>query len=446
MAFTPAPGKDIWRTTFANVIANNIDTQFWDLKQTGSGQTVNQTGGNLVVTTGTTVNSETIIRSKASFQTYTYLMSYGMLLSQRIVNQSFYFELVDVLGDNLAYSITNATTVVVTFPTTNPFTSANVGQGVHIGAITGAAGVPMRATIASVSGLTVTFTVAGWPATGTGTCSLFGWNYQQVLYDGATATSTKYDAARKGWASGATTATINTTASPGHVAQIFQEETVSLFTDALPTSATAFQFTQRASRLQNIPNADQPLFFQIRVLNGTVAPASTTTLTVNFAAVEALSVTPVVIENASQLGAGAALPVQVIGGNLGTQAVSGSLTSAGTVTNTPATPTAYSLTTAATTNAAVVKASAGTLYGFVVSNATATATNVKLFNLAVAPTVGTSVPVITIPVPAGATVVHEYGAAGLRFGTGIAICATAAVAATDTAVTVAGVQIFGAYI
>lgn len=445
MAFTPAPGKDIWRTTFANTIANDIDTQFWTRVQTGAGQTVNQTGGNLVVTTGTTVNSETIIRSKASFQTYTYLMSYGLILSQRIANQNFFIELVDVIGDALAYTITNATTVVVTIPS-NPFTSANVGQGMYLGAITGAAGVPMRATIASVAGNAVTYTVAGWPATGTGTLSVYGHSYQQVLYDGTTATSTKYDAARKGWASGATTATINTTASPGHVAQIFQEETTSLLGDSTPASSTAFQFTQRASRLQNIPNADSPLFFQIRVLNGTVAPASTTTLTLNFATVESLSVTPVVIENASQLGAGAAMPVQIMGGNLGTQAVSGTLTSAGTTTNTPATPTAYSLTSAATTNAAVVKASAGTLYGIVLSNPTATGTFVKFYNKTTAPTVGTDVPVVTIPVAAGACVVHEYGAVGLRFGTGIAIAATAGALATDTAVTVAGVQILGAYI
>jgi hypothetical protein len=444
MAYNPAPGKDIWRTTFANVIANNIDTQFWDLIRTGTGQTVNQTGGNLVVATGTTVNSETIIRSKTSFQTYTYLMSYGAILSQRIANQNFFMELVDVIGDNLAYTINSATSVTVTIPN-NPFTSLNVGQGMYIGALS-SVGVPMRATIASVSGNNVTYTVAGWPASGTGTCSIFGWNYQQVLYDGTTATNCKYDAARKGWASGFTTATIQTTASPGHVAQIFQEETTSLFGDSLPASATAFQFTQRASRLQNIPNMDQQLYFQIRILNGTTAPASTTSLTVNFAALEALSVTPVVIENASQIGAGAAMPVQVMGGNLGTQAVSGSLTSAGTTTNTPASPTNYNVVTTASTNAAAIKATAGSLYEITVSNVTATALYVKFYNKATAPTVGTDVPILTIPAPANTTVSFEFGSTGKRFTTGIAIAATAAAAATDTGVSVAGVQINASYI
>lgn len=441
------PGKDVWRTTFSSAVSNGVDTAFWDLIQTGSGQTVNQTGGNLVVTTGTTTNAETIIRSKQSWQAYTYVMSWAALLSQRIANQNFFIELVDVIGDGLSYTINSATSVTVTFPTSNPFTSANVGQSMYLGKITGAAGIPMRAAIASVSGLTVTFTVAGWPATGSGTLSLFGWNYHQVLYDGTTATSTKYDAQRKGFNSGFTAATINTTASPGHFGQIFQEESIALFSDASPASATTFQTTQRASRLQNIPNNEPTLFFQIRVLNGSTAPASTTTLTVNFAAFELVAVTPVVVENASQVGAGAAMPVQVMGGSaLATQPVSGSLTSAGTTTNTPAAPTNYNVVSAASTNAAVVKATAGSLYEVTVSNVTATPIYVKFYNKATAPTVGTDVPILTLPVPANTTLSTEFGAVGKRFATGIGVAATAAAVATDTGVAVAGVQINASYI
>lgn len=452
MAYAPAPGKDIWRTTFANVIANNIDTNYWTLLQTGSGQTVNQTGGNLLVTTGTTTNSETVIRSNTSFQTYTYLMSYGLTLSQRIANQNFFIEMVDVIGDGLAYSITNATTVVVTIPS-NPFTSLHVGQSMYLGVITGAAGVPMRATIASVSGNNVTYTVAGWPASGTGTLSVFGYSYQQVLYDSTTATSTKYDGQRKGWNSGFTTATINTTAAPGHVAQIFQEETTSLFGDSTAASSTTFQFTQRASRLQNIPNADAPLYFQIRVLNGTSAPASTTTLTVNFATVEKLSISPIVIENASQVGAGAAMPVQVMGGNAlatqpvsGSVTVSGSLTSAGTTTSTPATPTASTVVTAATNNLTNTKNAAGTLYSIALSNTTATPMFFKLYNKASAPVVASDVPVMTIPMAANSHTVYEYGSLGLRFGTGISWACTGAIGDTDATNTIVGGKIFLSYI
>ncbi len=126
--------------------------------------------------------------------------------------------------------------------------------------------------------------------------------------------------------------------------------------------------------------------------------------------------------------------------------ISGTVTVAGTATTTPATPTAYTLTTAASTNAAAVKASAGSLFVLTVSNPTATAAYVKMYNKASAPTVGTDVPVMTIPVAAGARVVEQFGALGARFATGIAIAVTGGVAASDTAVAVAGVQIMGAYL
>ena len=110
------------------------------------------------------------------------------------------------------------------------------------------------------------------------------------------------------------------------------------------------------------------------------------------------------------------------------------------------TPSAYSLTTAASTNAANVKSSAGTLEEITASNVTATAAYVKLYNKASAPTVGTDVPVLTIPVAAGATVPLSFGPLGKRFTTGIAIAVTAAAAATDTAATVAGIQIHASYV
>ena len=63
-----------------------------------------------------------------------------------------------------------------------------------------------------------------------------------------------------------------------------------------------------------------------------------------------------------------------------------------------------------------------------------------------APTVGTDVPVLTIPAPAGATQVLNLGALGKRFATGVGIAVTAAAAATDTGVTVAGIQVGATYI
>lgn len=134
-------------------------------------------------------------------------------------------------------------------------------------------------------------------------------------------------------------------------------------------------------------------------------------------------------------------------------AVTGTATVSGTVTanqGTLLTGTTYNLVTAATTNAASVKSTAGNLFELTISNPTATAAYVKLYNKASAPTVGTDVPVLTIPVPATAagvgTVTLNLGILGKRFATGIAIAVTGAAVATDTTATVAGIQINGTYI
>lgn len=108
--------------------------------------------------------------------------------------------------------------------------------------------------------------------------------------------------------------------------------------------------------------------------------------------------------------------------------------------------TTYNVVTAASTNAAVVKGSAGALYELTVSNVTATPVFVKFYNKATAPTVGTDVPVLTVPVAANATESIQFGTVGKHFATGIGIAATAGAAATDTAVAVAGVQINATYI
>jgi len=122
----------------------------------------------------------------------------------------------------------------------------------------------------------------------------------------------------------------------------------------------------------------------------------------------------------------------------------------GTVTITNPNGTTYNVVTTASTNAAVVKASAGNLFEITVSNPTATAAYIKLYNKATAPTVGTDVPVLTIAIPATAAGVGEksfvFGAVGKRFATGIGIAVTAAAAATDTGNAVAGVQINATYI
>jgi len=432
------------RTGFAEVgsgIVGKAADEF-TLLQTGSGMAVNQSGGNLVITTGTTVNAETVIRSIKTFSG-SLMTRFKVILSQRIANQTFRYELADLVGSALSYTINSATSVTVTFPATNPFTAASVGQSVRLSLITGAAGIPGRYAIASVSGLTVTFTVAAWPASGSGTLTLYGWNHVQLEYSGTTATTASFDAQRRGWNNGNTAATINTTASPGHVAQIAYDVQTAGLSDSLVASNTGYQWLNRASRVENVYDPDVLMYLFIVVQNGSTAPASTTTLTTGFLQVEDQGRQKVRIASSDPVGSHA-LPVQVLGGNLGTQAVSGTVTAnqgtmaalaAGTNAigdvgvqyrasatgassfanvNCPATPAVQS-----------IKAAAGRLVGLVITNTNAAARYLKVWNTASGSiTLGTTAALFEVALPTNQPVTITFEG-GLAFTTAINVAVTA---------------------
>jgi hypothetical protein len=275
----PVPQKTT-RIDFDKVVAaNGVDTAQMTLLQTGSGMAVSQASGNLVITSGTTTYSETIIRSVLSWKD-TFKLRYFLTLSQRIANNDTYIELVDVIGDGLAFTVTNATTIVVTVPNTT-FTSANVGQSIYVGALSLASCLSQKATIASVAGNTVTLTVSGFPGSGSGTCSLFGWNYHHVYYTSNTATQTNWGTQRNGWTVGDQTVTINTTAS-GHLGIVAHDGAKTAYFDQNGNSGTGTDNSQRGSMTRNVPDTETQLYLQIRVVNGSSAPGSTTTATIDF--------------------------------------------------------------------------------------------------------------------------------------------------------------------
>ncbi len=323
--------QSVERIGFTKVISNGVDTDWGGIVGSiGSGMGVNQTGGNLVITSGTTARSETIIRSTGAWDGGIRVRARSTI-SQRIVNNNFFIELVDVIGDGLAYSIGSATAITVTIPS-NPFTSQNIGQSVYLGGFSGTCTfLSGRYPIASVSGNDVTFTVSAFAA-GTGTVSVFGWNYYQLQYQGTTATQANFDVQRNGWASGATTATINTTASPGHLAMITGNDMNATFSDQLIASSAAIQQLVRASRVENVPD-DVELRLQIRIANGSTAPASTTTWTIGMVAVSNYASQDVSIQDLRQMSPVSALPVEIMRGvALATQPVSGTLTAVTTLT------------------------------------------------------------------------------------------------------------------
>lgn len=94
----------------------------------------------------------------------------------------------------------------------------------------------------------------------------------------------------------------------------------------------------------------------------------------------------------------------------------------------------------ASTNAAVVKSSAGNLYTIIAIGFTSTVRYLKLYDKATTPTVGTDVPVMTIPVPANiqAAGVVIPVSVGIDFSNGISMAITSGSADNDTGVVVAG--------
>lgn len=113
----------------------------------------------------------------------------------------------------------------------------------------------------------------------------------------------------------------------------------------------------------------------------------------------------------------------------------------------PAPATPFNVNSAASTNATSVVGAPARLMSLMASNAGGAAAFVKLYNKASAPTVGTDVPVLTIPVPAAGVVSLELGALGHLFSLGLALAITNLIADTDaTAVAAAQVKVLGSYL
>lgn len=177
------------------------------------------------------------------------------------------------------------------------------------------------------------------------------------------------------------------------------------------------------SALQSVFQADVGAFLKARV---TALAAVTGTATVTLKGVT----------NPSMMALDAAIPAgaNTIGAvNIAASQTLATVTTVGTVSSmTPVTPTTSFVNSAATTNATSTKASAGTLWSVTANNINAAARYLKLYNKASAPTVGTDVPVLTIPIPAGGIAQVDGGSNGVRFATGIAWALTTAAADSDT--------------
>lgn len=435
---------DIWAVGFADSGSSLLATEFTQ-RRAGTGVTVSQSSSNLVIAAGTTANAEYLARSTTSFRG-AFIQRHKTILSQRIANNNFAVMMADLIGEGLSCTINSATSISVT-KTAHGFTANNVGQFMMVGAINGANGVPGRYAIASIPDAnTINFTVAGWPASGSCTVDLFGWNYIWTQYSGTTATQASVDAQRRGWNSGLTTATINTTASPGHVMNTYADGRNLYWSDTLVASATTPTITTRASRIESLPDDDVELYVYFWAYNGTTNPATSTTWTIGFVSVEDNANVPTYIAGARPTGSAAPLavaqqgtvtttftqPALVAGtaaiGDVGIQ-YRANATGAATLTNIncPATPAAQQ-----------IKGGAGRLVSVVLTNTAASARWLKIFNaLAASVTPGTTSALAEIGIGAGQTIEWSLEG-GAAFATGITIMVTGGQGLTNNTVVTLG--------
>lgn len=437
-------GQDVWNASFSSVGAGVLDPQF-NTAIVGTGVSFSQANGALAVVAGTATNAEFLTWSLRSWRG-SLRLRLSAVMSQRIANNNLAALLADLVGSGLTYTINSATSVSVSL-TAHGFTAQNVGQFMCLGGITGAAGVPGRYAIASIPNAdTINFTVAGWPATGTGTLALFGHTYVRFLFNGTGATTVNFDAQRRGWASGDTAATINTTASPGVVLQTDITGREVFMSDALRASSTTPNFTARASRLENLPDDNLDLRVFLWSFNGTTAPASSSTYTISFVSVEKFANFPVFIQGFRSQGNINAPSVNVantvavtLGTNTPTLAAGTNLAGdVGTQYRANATGAASSLKviSAATTNAAIVKAAAGRVIGWSFGNTSAAWRYVKLHNITTLPTAGTGV-VRVIAIPPGGLAQNAFEG-GIGFATGIGMTIVTGSADADATATGVG--------
>jgi hypothetical protein len=360
----------------------------WELVQTGAGMAISVAGAvggarYLNIASGTTINSETIILSRSSYR-LPVKFAFAATLSQRIVNQEFFVELVGV--DDNGVVETDAT-----FPSPNTLDALNA---------------------------------ASWK------------------FDAAVATQAKYLVRGQGVSELLSAAsTIGTTAAtgttpnfvPGSITSIIADMEEAVFTNQLIDSLAVIP--NIAKRSQYLPDTGKAYKIRIRAKNLGTAPASSTDFRLHF--VRILDTTRFTVDFSRNMGRGTdladALPVFV--GN-GVTVANASLPVAFNSTVAPAASATGALTkarimAAASTNATSVKATAGRLYEVHLCNVSAALKFVKFYNKATAPVVGTDIPAATYPIAANGGRLEIVSINGISFATGIAYAITGAVTDAD---------------
>jgi len=371
-------------------------TNTWEVVQTGTGMTISGPLGGaaagsspyLNIASGTTINQKTIILSRETFSMPVDLR-YQITASQRIANNRMIIGFVQV--DPTTGAIVTSTTYS-TAPDVLNARNAAVHQ--HDGTTATTAQLVVRAAGSALDTFANAFGT-GFTTVATGTSP----NFLSATTYGLTLDRDR----------------INTRAYGQNVA-----------------TNTGGQF----SFDRVLPNPTAVYKLVIIVENLGTAPASSTNW--RFHLINVLDATrfDVSPRNAGNTDGAKAFPFWSVGGTVG---VTGSVTVSGTVTSNQGTltnPTASNLNSSASTNGTVVKGSAGTLYAISASNINAAKRYLKIYNSTTV-TVGTTIPVMTVAIPADGFVNLNFGSTGHRFTTGICIALTTGATDADTGVVAA---------
>jgi hypothetical protein len=256
-----------------------------------------------------------------------------------------------------------------------------------------------------------------------------------IRFDGTTATQAVYEVQNGGLARLASTAvTMPTTAAAGmYEIEVFADE--SWFHGQTIDSTTARSNSYR--RHQQIPDPNQIYKVRLRWLNGATPPASSTNATAQYLMVmDYMELTAEITAGRGQTVAGQAIGVHV-SNNPTLAALPAGTALIGDVgqqyrANATGAASRAHFVAAATTNAANIKATAGRVLGWYLSNMTASWRFVKFHNSATAPTAGAGV-FLTVGIPPnGVAKIALEG--GIAFSAGIGItCVTGAADADATA-------------
>jgi hypothetical protein len=249
-----------------------------------------------------------------------------------------------------------------------------------------------------------------------------GNTFAQYDFNGTSATSCQFRTGNQGTENAPTTVTVPTSAN--YASRDIYADTNDLLFSSVAANSNAAK-SGIASFDRNILDPEEDYFAQIRVVNGSVEPASNTNVNIDAVVLQDLTGVKVdVIRGDGTAALSNTTPVNVL--------ASATVTVQQSVATTLGFSTHFHLISAATTNATLVKSSAGVIGAIVASNNAGTPRYLKMYNASSAPTVGTTAVVRTIMLPANTTIDIQGGHAGIRHATGIGIAITGGIATTDT--------------